>query len=202
MMTLSQDIATKLTPIEVHAVGQRFDSRAAVLFVLRETDQGLSLLLTQRSDTLSQHAGEVAFPGGMWEEQDYQFPVDTALRESFEEVNLPVKSVDILGQLPAAWSRTGTEVTPVVAWLKHPVDLQASIEETQAIFWLPIDHMLNDPRVRTDIFLYRQQNFWVPAYHYQGYEIWGLTSSVIVNFLSQCLGHNISRDHSSPEKFW
>ena len=201
-MRLTQEIASKLALIDPHPTRLRFDHQAAVLFVLQETEQGLSLLLTQRSDSLSHHPGEVAFPGGLWEEEDEQFPVDTALRESFEEVDLPRASVEVLGLLPATWSRTGTEVSPVVAWLKHPVELRANVEETQAIFWLPLDYLRGDPRERTDIFKRDQHSFWVPAYNYQGYEVWGLTASVIVNFLRQCLGYQFAREHSAPEKYW
>lgn len=201
MFKLSKDIFAPLDAVKVYDKGQRFDQRAAVLFVIQETAEGMSILLTQRADKLRHHGGEVAFPGGMWEESD-QFPVDTALRESYEEVNLPADSVEIMGQLPPTWSRTGTEVTPIVAWLKSPVDLKANIEETQAIFWLPVSYLLDDPRERTDIFSFNRQDVWVPAYKYGKYEIWGLTSSVIMGFLRQCLSHRVQREHSSPERRW
>jgi len=191
----------QLEPVANSDLSKRFDQRAAVLLLLQETKQGLSILLTQRADSLKHHGGEVAFPGGMWEEKD-GFPVDTALRESNEEVNLPISAVDILGQLTPTYSRTGTQVTPVVAMLKHKVDLQPNIEETQAIFWLPIRYLLDDPRQRTDIFSHHRRVIWVPAYHYQGYEIWGLTSSVIVEFLNRCSSHTIRREHDAPEKHW
>jgi len=201
MFDLQDDIFSPLEAVTVRDKAERFDQRAAVLLLVQQTPEGWSILLTQRSDNLKHHGGEVAFPGGMWEEDDH-FPIDTALRESYEEVSLPRESVEVLGQLSPGWSRTGVEVTPIVGRLKHPVELRANIEETQAVFWLPIRYLLDDPRERTDIFTFRQQNIWVPAYQYGEYEIWGLTSSVIMEFLRQCFAHSIQREHSSPERHW
>ena len=201
MFDFPDDNFSALEAVTVHDKSKRFEGRAAVLLLVQQTAEGGSILLTQRSDNLKHHGGEVAFPGGMWEEDDH-FPIDTALRESYEEVSLPKESVEVLGQLSPAWSRTGVEVTPVVARLKHPVELKANIEETQAVFWLPIPYLLDDPRQRTDIFTFRQQKIWVPAYQYGEYEIWGLTSSVIIEFLQQCFAHRIGREHSSPEREW
>lgn len=202
MSKLFDNISSALAPLEKQTVGEGIDRQAAVLFLLQETEQGLFLLLTQRSQKLTHHPGEVAFPGGMWEPQDDHFPVDTALRESFEEVNLPATAVEVLGQLPITWSRTGTQVTPVVARLKHAVELRACIDETEAFFWLPLNHLRDDPRERTDVFARDNRQYWVPVYRYEGYEIWGLTASVIVNFLRQCFALTFDREHSAPEKHW
>ena len=172
-----------------------------VLVPIMVGDGGLSLLLTQRAFNLSHHRGEVAFPGGMWEPGD-QFPVSTALREADEEVALNAKYVDVKGLLPSMPTRAGTLVTPVVATVSSAASLEASPDEIESIFCMPMAELLADRRIRTDIFNRDGQSLWIPAYQYQGYEIWGLTAGVIKMLLGSCFNRVLTRQHSAPEKVW
>ena len=88
-------------------------TRAAVLIPLLLKEEGLTVLLTQRTNHLRDHAGQISFPGGRMDPQDLT-PDDTALRESQEEIGLDPKRVEIIGYLPQYLTVSGYSVTPVV----------------------------------------------------------------------------------------
>jgi ADP-ribose pyrophosphatase YjhB (NUDIX family) len=96
---------------------------AAVLFPIVLRDAGHTVLLTQRTAHLRDHAGQISFPGGRVEESDLS-PMHTALRETEEEIGLARERVEILGFLPEYRTGTGFRVTPVVALGAPPFDLQ------------------------------------------------------------------------------
>lgn len=205
-MTLSsiQFSSQQLDPLPAIVDEQR-PGEAAVLvpLVVDEATGDFSLLLTLRSARLNHHAGEVAFPGGMWEPGDH-FPTATALREAEEEVALVPAAVRLQGVLPALLAGRGmTQVVPVVATLPSGLELQANPDEIASIFHLPIAELIRDERLRTDIFPTRGGlSLWAPAYSYQGYEIWGFTAAVIKLLLQRCFGVVLQREHSAPEKIW
>ena len=174
---------------------------AAILVPLMIASGEWSLLLTKRAETLRQHGGEVAFPGGMWEQGDH-FPLNTALREAEEEIALPSSDVEVKGLLPALSTRQGIPVSPVVATLSSASSLIPSPAEIESIFFVPIHELLKDHRIRTDIFHYEDEIRWAPAYLYQGYEIWGFTAGVIKMLLEFCFGATLPRQHTAPEKVW
>ncbi|MCB1777499.1 MAG: CoA pyrophosphatase, partial [Candidatus Competibacteraceae bacterium] len=96
---------------------------AAVLIPLVERTEGYTVLLTQRTDHLEHHAGQISFPGGRTEETDAN-PVETALREAEEEIGLHRRSVrEIAGFLDLYQTVTGFLVTPVVGFVEPPLDL-------------------------------------------------------------------------------
>ncbi len=86
---------------------------AAVLVPIVEHGDDFTMLLTQRTDHLKHHAGQVSFPGGRVEPHDTS-AVDTALRETEEEIGLPRNHVEIVGYLDAYETGTGFHITPVV----------------------------------------------------------------------------------------
>jgi 8-oxo-dGTP pyrophosphatase MutT (NUDIX family) len=75
------------------------------------------VLLTQRTAHLRDHAGQISFPGGRVEAHD-RSPMDTALRETEEEIGLARERVEIVGFLPEYRTGTGFRVTPVVALVR------------------------------------------------------------------------------------
>lgn len=117
---------------------------AAVLVPLVWHADAPSVLLTQRTDSLSQHAGQVSFPGGKIDALDAS-AVHAALREAREEVGLAEAGVDVLGTLPDYITITRYRVTPVVGLLVPPLDLTPEPSEVAEVFEVPLDLVL-DPR--------------------------------------------------------
>lgn len=131
---------------------------------------------------LRQHPGEVCFPGGMWEPGDKDLST-TALRETYEEIGLPAAQARLLGCLPQSHTRAGTPVTPFVATFDASFPLYPALAELDSIFTVPLADFHRGIQVRIDRFERQGQVFEAPAYHYQGYEIWGFTGAITAQLL-------------------
>tara|TARA_B100001123_G_scaffold225081_1_gene253369 strand:- start:1292 stop:1918 length:627 start_codon:yes stop_codon:yes gene_type:complete len=170
--------------------------KAAVLIALTDKESP-EVIYTLRSNKVSSHQGEVSFPGGMQEESDASLTI-TALRESEEEIGLPQNSVKILGSLDTMVSRFNVSVTPFVGVVPRGIELNTSSEEIEACFKVPLSFLLKDKRYRNDEVNRNGETFYMPAYKYSSYVIWGLTAMITVNFLNRALDAKI--DMSLPSK--
>ena len=170
--------------------------KAAVLIALTD-EENPEVIYTLRSNKVSSHQGEVSFPGGMQEESDPSL-IMTALRESEEEIGLPQNCVKILGSLDTMVSRFNISVTPFVGVIPGDVELNTSSEEIEACFKVPLSFLLKDKRYRNDEVNRNGETFYMPAYKYSSYVIWGLTAMITVNFLNRALDAKI--DMSLPSK--
>uniref|UniRef100_A0A914W3Z9 Nudix hydrolase domain-containing protein n=1 Tax=Plectus sambesii TaxID=2011161 RepID=A0A914W3Z9_9BILA len=119
--------------------------KAAVLLLLRwcDTECCWKILLTIRSQIVSTHQGEVAFPGGMRDKEDHS-PVETALREAYEEVGVPYSYVHVIGTAPPFRTRFNFALYPVIGVLDSNVTYQPfPNEEVSACFWVRLDRFLS-----------------------------------------------------------
>src|SRR6478735_12602338 len=94
---------------------------AAVLLLIVNHAEGPTVVFTQRTAHLQDHAGQISFPGGRTHAEDGT-PERTALREAEEEIGLDPARVQILGRLPIYRTGTGFEVTPIVGWAEPPLE--------------------------------------------------------------------------------
>ena len=168
--------------------------KAAVLLAITAEEEP-ELIYTLRSNKVSSHKGEVAFPGGREEEGDLSL-ADTALREAEEEIGLDRNLVEILGSLDTTVSRYGISVTPYVGIIPPNPNLNESSSEIESYFRVPISYLANDIRHRNDKVTEGGETFYMPAYKYNEYIIWGLTAMITVNFLR--LGLDKEIDLSIP----
>ncbi len=95
---------------------------AAVLIALIERNSGLTVLLTQRTEHLDDHPGQISFPGGRCDDTD-EGPCHTALRETQEEVGVAAESVEVVGYLDPLPVITGFAVMPVVGFVSGDPEL-------------------------------------------------------------------------------
>ena len=168
--------------------------KAAVLLAITAEEEP-ELIYTLRSNKVSSHKGEVAFPGGREEEGDLSL-ADTAWREAEEEIGLDRNLVEILGSLDTTVSRYGISVTPYVGIIPPNPNLNESSSEIESYFRVPISYLANDIRHRNDKVTEGGETFYMPAYKYNEYIIWGLTAMITVNFLR--LGLDKEIDLSIP----
>lgn len=157
---------------------------AAVLVPLIDRPEGLSVLFTRRAEHLKHHPGQISFPGGRLEIAD-QGPAAAALRESHEEIGLPVSHVEIVGYLDNYLTITGYSVTPVVGFVRPGFELVLDTTEVAEAFEVPLDYILDHANL-----VQRQTRFMgfrVPYYEipYRHYNIWGATAGMIVSFRSR-----------------
>jgi 8-oxo-dGTP pyrophosphatase MutT (NUDIX family) len=114
---------------------------ASVLVPLVERDDGLHVLLTRRTDHLHDHAGQISFPGGRADPGDVDV-VDTALRETHEEVGLPRERVQVLGPLNTYSTVSSYVVTPIVGLITPPFDLALDAFEVAEAFEVPLQYLM------------------------------------------------------------
>ena len=156
--------------------------RAAVLVPIVRRPGGLTVLLTQRTEHLTNHAGQVSFPGGRAEEDDSS-PIETALRETEEEIGLTRRHVEIIGVLPDHVTASAYIVTPVVGLVTPPFDLTAESNEVADIFEVPLQFLM-------DGMTHQRMSFDLPdgggrrsfyAMPYERFFIWGATAGMLRN---------------------
>ncbi|MBE7460262.1 MAG: CoA pyrophosphatase [Rhodocyclaceae bacterium] len=153
---------------------------AAVLVPVIERSEGLTVLFTQRTAHLHDHAGQVSFPGGRCEVTDVS-PTFTALRETTEEIGLASELVEVLGLLPEYRTGTGFSVTPVVGLVRPPFELNPDSFEVAEVFETPLAFLLdpaNHQRHSMEIGGVMRHYYAMP---YEGYFIWGATAGMLVS---------------------
>lgn len=160
---------------------------AAVLIPIVMRPTGLTVLLTQRTAHLNDHAGQVSFPGGRVEETDSD-RIHTALREAGEEVGLDTGQIEILGSLPDFLTGSGFVVTPVVGLVQPPLNLKLDDFEVAEVFEPPLSFLIDETNWQRGSIERegRQHHYW--AMPWQGYYIWGITAAILVNFRRYLIG--------------
>lgn len=159
---------------------------AAVLFPIVQRAAGQTVLLTQRTAHLRDHAGQISFPGGRVEAAD-QSPIHTALRETEEEIGLSREHIDVLGFLPEYRTGTGFCVTPVVGLVRPPFELALDPFEVAEAFEVPLDFLLDPLNHQRHSLHHRGALRHYFAMPYGEYFIWGATAGMIRS-LSERLG--------------
>jgi 8-oxo-dGTP pyrophosphatase MutT (NUDIX family) len=156
---------------------------AAVLVPLIRIDHGWHLLLIKRSETVVDHKGQVAFPGGACETEDISLEA-TAIRETAEEIGIQAQDIRILGRLRDLVTVSGFCVAPIVGVIKWPYQLSLSLDEVSRAFTIPLlwltdsenrdIHMLNRLGTEVEVIYYRP---------YEGEVLWGATARMVNNLL-------------------
>ncbi|HJV62647.1 MAG TPA: CoA pyrophosphatase [Albitalea sp.] len=172
------------------AVERRFTERepthASVLVPLVQRDE-VTVLLTQRTEDLTDHPGQISFPGGRAEPEDVD-AIATALREAEEEIGLHARHIEVLGSLPTYTTGTGFIVTPVVALIEPPFEVHADPREVAEIFEVPLAFLMspaNHRRHGIEFGGVRREFLsmpWSGADAARPYFIWGATAAMLRNF--------------------
>ena len=155
-------------------------TRAAVLIPLLLKEEGLSVLLTQRTNHLRDHAGQISFPGGRMDPED-QTPDDTALRESREEIGLDPKRVEVIGYLPQYLTVSGYSVTPVVGLVQPQAEYVLDEFEVADIFEVPLHFLLDPANHQVRLWQSEQGGRRFYSMPYEDRFIWGATAGMLRN---------------------
>lgn len=179
----------ELTGDRFRLPGREGEPRQAAVLVPIVLHAQPTVLLTQRTAHLSNHAGQVAFPGGRRDPTDRDIE-DTALREASEEIGLPREAVEVIGHLPDYTTGTGYRVTPVVGLVQPGVPLQLDPFEVADAFEVPLAWLM-DPaehrRHRVQLSDNATRSFYSMPYRTQRggiekeYFIWGATAAMLRN---------------------
>jgi 8-oxo-dGTP pyrophosphatase MutT (NUDIX family) len=153
---------------------------SAVLVPLVDRPDGMTVLLTQRAAHLSDHPGQVAFPGGRTEDSD-DSPVATALRETQEEIGLGAEFIQVVGRLADYETATGFRIAPVVGVVRTGFTLSPSADEVAEVFEVPLAFVLDSANhVRESAVLRgREAHYYVLPF--ESWRIWGVTAGLLVD---------------------
>jgi 8-oxo-dGTP pyrophosphatase MutT (NUDIX family) len=189
-------LANRLWPIWTAAAEKRAGDEvrakgalvpAATLVPLVDRPDGMTLLLTQRTEHLHDHAGQISFPGGRVEPGD-ENPLATALRETEEEIGLSREFIDVVGYLDPYETGTGFLVTPVVGLVSPGFTLELDTFEVAEVFEVPLAFILDPANHRQDYLEVRggRRRFYVIEYEHR--YIWGATAGMLMNLYQKLRG--------------
>ena len=160
--------------------------RAAVLMPILPHGEEFCFLLTQRTHKVETHKGQISFPGGIQEDSDSSL-LQTALRETWEEIGLAAEGIHILGEFDEYLSITGLIVTPFAAYVGGPLNLAPNPDEVDEILRVPFSAFQNSRTLRVETRVRLGVERKIYFYDFQGREVWGLTAQMIRD-LMQLLG--------------
>jgi 8-oxo-dGTP pyrophosphatase MutT (NUDIX family) len=155
--------------------------RAAVLIPLVDRPEGLTVLFTQRSAQLTNHPGQVSFPGGRIETTDTG-AWEAAVREAQEEIGLPGDRLRRIGYLHDHLVISGFVVTPVVAYVTPDFELRLDRTEVDDTFEAPLEFLLDRTNRVPTTRRIGGQAFTSWDIPWQGHRIWGATAGMLVSF--------------------
>ena len=152
---------------------------AAVLVPLVEREAGLTVLLTQRAETLKDHAGQISFPGGRIEPDD-QDAWHAALREAYEEIGLLPEYVEFAGYLPDHHVISGFQITPVVGFVNPGYQVRIAKAEVHDVFEVPLDFILDAANHTFRRRMLGDLTIDVHDIPYGERNIWGVTAGMLM----------------------
>ena len=153
---------------------------ASVLMPLIRRETGITVLLTQRTEDMPSHAGQIAFPGGRRQVEDIDATA-TALRETEEEVGLTRDFIEVIGALDLYRTGTGYQITPIVGIVTPGFTMRADPREVADVFEVPLDHFLDERNHRIDSRVWQGRERRYYAMPYGERYIWGATAGMLKN---------------------
>jgi 8-oxo-dGTP pyrophosphatase MutT (NUDIX family) len=168
---------------------------AAVLVLVVNHDVP-TIVFTQRTAHLTDHAGQISFPGGRVEEHDADAAA-TALREAYEETGVDPKRIEVIGELPHYTTGTGYRITPVVGWAPEPLQYAPDPSEVAEVFEVPAGFLLNAANHRKESAMYKGRMRSYYAIPFDRRYIWGATAGMLITF-SRVAAHAEGLGHQAP----
>jgi 8-oxo-dGTP pyrophosphatase MutT (NUDIX family) len=156
---------------------------SAVLIPIYKKDGQYHIVFIKRTTTVKTHKGQISFPGGMRDTHDKTL-LDTALRESLEEIGLRKEDIQVLGELDDEVTTTSNFiVTPFVALIPWPYQFTPEKAEVNEIIEVPIPALLEKDCLKPDTEVLNGKKVDSFAYHYRGAVIWGATARILNKLL-------------------
>jgi 8-oxo-dGTP pyrophosphatase MutT (NUDIX family) len=155
---------------------------AGVTLLLYSKGENYCILLQKRTDRVDYHKGEVCFPGGRKDEEDATL-LDTALRETYEEMGILPADIEVLGQMDDMPTNTHYLIHTYVGTIPYPYEFLPSEAEVAQVLEVPVSALMDAQNVRDEIRIIDGKLINAPTFAYSGHVIFGATARVLKRFL-------------------
>ena len=155
---------------------------AGVTLLLYPKDGEYCILLNKRTDTVDDHKGEISFPGGRKDPEDKTL-LDTALRETHEEMGISPDDVDVLGEIDDTPTNTSYLISTFVGTIPYPYEFAPSEAEVAEVLEVPISTLMDINSARDEVRVRDGELVNSVSYSYDGHLIFGATARILSRFL-------------------
>jgi 8-oxo-dGTP pyrophosphatase MutT (NUDIX family) len=153
--------------------------QAGVLVLLYPLANELHFVLTRRNESLRGHSGQISFPGGKRDPHDLTL-IDTARRETCEELGVCGDNLDIIGSLSTIYiPPSNFEVYPIVGALPDIPQFRPNPAEVSEVFSVPLAALLDDDYKQSEYRDFQGTTYLIPYYGFNGHKVWGATAIML-----------------------
>ena len=159
---------------------------AAVLIILTIIDNKIQLLFTHRTNYVNDHKDQVSFPGGVKEKDDGTL-LETAFRETYEEIGIQFFTNDLIGKMHSYCSPTGFQIFPFFVFRERLENIKINEKEVRNVFFIPLKWLSNRDHFY-QINLETPDNIKREVIYYRKFgdeEVWCITARILVDFIYQ-----------------
>jgi len=154
---------------------------SAVLILLYPNNDNINFILTERTNEVQHHKGQISLPGGSWVKGEHLS--ETALRETEEEIGIPADEIEIICELtPLFVNVTGYMIHPFVGYVTKKPNIIPDPNEVKNVFTATISDLLNSKSSETELWTIRETPVDVPFYKLDKYKVWGATAMILSEF--------------------
>lgn len=172
-------VKVELPNSEEHAIP------SAVLILLFKDNNQINFFLTERTEMVQHHKGQISLPGGTWEKGEHLY--ETAIRETYEEIGIPESDIKIIAELTPLFVKiTGYMIHPFIGYVDYVPKLIPHPGEVNNDFSVPVADLLNPENTKTELWTIRGIPVDVPFFHFDIYKVWGATAMILSEF-KKCL---------------
>lgn len=186
------------SPLRISLRDEFFTSSAILFSIIPYNNKPYDLVLIHRTDRGTRHRGEISFPGGKFESENDKTLLDTALRETEEEIGVPKNKIELIGCLDDFPTMTKYIITPFIAIIDKDQKLVKEDGEVRRILKVPIDFFIKKQNFREQAIDIGGNQFPIFYFNYidsesnEKYTIWGATAYMISNFIETVYGITMS----------
>ena len=161
---------------------------SAVLVGLFESANGIEAILTRRSQALTNHRGEISFPGGRLE--NGETAVDAALRETYEEIGIAPSEARIIGELNSMSTVvSNSHIVPIVASYASAPTFSALNSEVDRVFSVPLLELARQDTYRQEHWVFSDREFQINFFYLDDETIWGATARILFQVMMLAVKH-------------
>ena len=155
--------------------------KASVLILLFPESNNIHFFLTKRTLSVEHHKGQISLPGGTCEKNEKS--INTALRETEEEIGVDKNKVEIIGKLTPFFTPTsGFIIHPFIGWCNKRPKTNKQADEVYDLFSASLSQLLNDKILESENWNLRGYEAKIPFYNFDGNKVWGITAAILSEF--------------------